>query len=121
MTENTITTDTDTVEATEPTDTITFMSPYAAAKVVNAQLAELGIEKVLPPQMFYTYVKKNYIKSVLVDGKKKVTHTALAEWFVGYVNKNTKATVERVEDDNDEVFEDDGTIGEWTEGHDFEA
>jgi hypothetical protein len=66
------------------------MTPYAAAKQVNNQLAELGIEKVLPPQMIYTYVTKGYIKSVTVDGKKRVTAEALATWFVGYVNKTTK-------------------------------
>jgi len=88
---------------TEPT-----MTPYAAAKLVNQQLADMGVEKVLPPQMLYTYVNKGYIKSVEVGGKKKVTHQALADWFAGYVNKTTKATttIEIVADE-------DGTVGEW--------
>ena len=37
------------------------MSPYAACKLINARLKVDGVDKVLPPQMFYTYKKKNYI------------------------------------------------------------
>jgi hypothetical protein len=73
---------------TEPT-----MTPYKAATLVNAQLSEMGIEKKLPPQMLYTYVSKGYIKSVEVDGRKRVTHQALADWFAGYVTKATKVQV----------------------------
>jgi len=98
------------------------MTPYKAAREVNTQLAELGIEKELPPQMLYTYVTKGYIKSVEVDGKKRVTAEALAEWFVSYVTKlQGKVTVERVEDDGEVIPDNDGTEGEWTEGHDFDA
>jgi hypothetical protein len=68
-------------------DTTNTMTPYAAATLINAQLKEMGFEKKLPPQMLYTYVGKGYIKSVEVDGKKRVTNEALATWFVGYVNK----------------------------------
>lgn len=65
-----------------------MFSPYKCAKVVNDQFVEMGIEKVLPPQMFYTYVNKNYIKSVEKDGKKFVTSSELSEWFVRYITKN---------------------------------
>jgi hypothetical protein len=69
---------------TEPT-----YSPYKCASVVNEQLVEMGVEKVLPPQMFYTYVKKGYIKSETdQSGKKYVKHSELVEWFVKYCTKN---------------------------------
>jgi len=68
---------------------MTTMTPYAAAKIVNTKLADLGIAKKLPPQMLYTYVSKGYVKSTLVDGKPRVTEDQLAEWFAGYVAKLT--------------------------------
>ena len=37
------------------------MSPYAACKLINARLKADEVDKVLPPQMFYTYQKKKYI------------------------------------------------------------
>lgn len=64
-------------------------SPYKCASVVNEQFVEMGIEKVLPPQMFYTYVKKGYIKSETdQSGKKYVKQSDLTEWFVKYCTKN---------------------------------
>jgi len=66
-------------------NTSATMTPYAAAKIVNAMLAEAGVEKTLPPQMFYTYVKKGYIAST--DGR--VTVEALAEWAEKYIAKQT--------------------------------
>jgi len=100
---------------TANTDT-DLLSPYQCAKVVNAQLKDLGIEKVLPPQMFYTYTSptKNYIASVTVDGKRKVSRDVLAAWFVSYVNKlQGKVTVTVTEQDIVEA-DNDGTVGEWT-------
>jgi hypothetical protein len=38
------------------------MTAYQFAKLVNAHIVAAGIEKVLPPQMFYTYYKKDFIK-----------------------------------------------------------
>jgi hypothetical protein len=63
------------------------MTPYAAAKIVNATLDAEGIEKVIPPQMMYTYANKGYVKSVTVDGKRRITEDGLNEWLLGYVNK----------------------------------
>lgn len=60
------------------------MTPYAACKIVNTLLKEMGSQKVLPPQMFYTYVKKNYIKNT--DGKISVED--LNEWFKKYTEKH---------------------------------
>lgn len=67
------------------------LSPYACAGVVNEQLEEMGLP-TLPPQMFYTYVKKGYIDSfIAADGKRKVSELDLAKWFQGYLEK--KATL----------------------------
>jgi hypothetical protein len=64
-------------------------SPYQCAKAVNEMFADANIDKVLPPQMFYTYTKKGYIPSHIDEqGKKKVTHQNLADWFVRYCTKN---------------------------------
>lgn len=81
------------------------MTPYAAAKIVNATLKENGIEKAVPPQMLYTYTNKGFIKSVIVDGKKRVTDEGLQEWLTKYVNKLkgvevTEATTETDVDEN---------------------
>lgn len=70
----------------EPTNSY---SPYQCAKVINDELASKGVEKVLPPQMFYTYTKKKYIKSYLDENNKvRVAHSDLVEWFVKYCTKN---------------------------------
>lgn len=71
------------------TNTTSFrsLSPYACAKVVNPELEEMGLP-TLPPQMFYTYVKKGYIPSFVAgDGKTKVSELDLAKWFTGYLAK----------------------------------
>lgn len=63
------------------------LTAYACAKTVNAELTEMGLD-TLPPQMFYTYVKKGYIPSfVAADGKRKVSELDLAKWFQTYVTK----------------------------------
>ena len=60
---------------------------YAAAKLVNAELEQLGLP-VIPAQMVYNYVSKGYIKSTVnTEGKKVVSEADLATWFVGYVQK----------------------------------
>lgn len=76
------------------------MTPYAAAKIVNARLAEEGIEKEIPPQMMYTYAKKNYVATEIVDGKIRVTKEGLDVWLLGYVNKllGKSVTVEETDE-----------------------
>lgn len=76
----------------ESTTTQTTYTPYAAAKRINEALAEAGVEKVLPPQMFY-----NYTKGRVAKGKKpfieynretgKIDHDVLVEWAVKYFTK----------------------------------
>jgi hypothetical protein len=56
------------------------MSPYKAAKLVNKWLVDDEINKILPPQMFYTYVSKGYIKST----NRLVEESDLSEWYQGY-------------------------------------
>lgn len=66
-------------------------SPYQCAKVVNNQLHTLGIEKKLPPQMFYTYTSKGFITSHRDENNKvRVTHENLVQWFTKYLEKNHK-------------------------------
>lgn len=67
----------------------TTYTPYQCAKVINEELANRNIDKVLPPQMFYTYTKKSYIKSSKNEQNKVVVkHSDLVEWFVKYCAKN---------------------------------
>lgn len=84
---------------------MTSMSPYAATKIVNSWIADLGVDKKLPPQMLYTYVKKNYIPSVEVDGKKLVTEADLKTWFeTKYAVKNLgRPATETVEVDENQL------------------
>jgi hypothetical protein len=105
---------------TNPTPDFRSLSPYGCARVVNVELEELGLS-TLPPQMFYTYVKKGYIDSFLAaDGKRKVSEIALAAWFTAYVAKKqalaaakatiaadpkTEATTEVPAAENDESVE----------------
>lgn len=61
--------------------TSTSLTPYSCAKIVNNLLKEEGIEKILPPQMFYTYVKKGYIPST----QGRVAPEDLAKWCEKYI------------------------------------
>jgi hypothetical protein len=68
---------------------------YQAAKTINAKLKAEGIDKTLPPQMFYTYIKKAYIPSTLCeDGKRRVSLEDLSKWYEGY-STNLKAKMQR--------------------------
>lgn len=78
------------------------MTPYQAAKIVNATLKTNKIVKVIPPQMMYTYAKKDYVETVTVDGKKRITSDGLEKWLVGYINKLTGNTVEETDKNIDE-------------------
>jgi hypothetical protein len=74
-------------------------SPYRCAAIVNIWLAEDGIQKKLPPQMFYTYVKKAYIKSVSDEsGKILVTGEALKTWYDKYTKKAATVTAPAEQD-----------------------
>jgi len=73
------------------------LSPYACAKVINPELEALGLP-TLPPQMFYQYVSKGYIKSfIAADGKRKVSELELAKWFEGYLTKKAALAKQKAE------------------------
>jgi len=78
------------------------MTPYAAAKTVNAALDGAGLDKKIPPQMMYNYAAKGYVETVLVDGKKRITSEGLQTWLVGYINKLVGQTVEETDSNIDE-------------------
>jgi hypothetical protein len=69
-----------------------MFTPYAAAKILNAVLAENEI-KAIPPQMVYNYCKKGYIKSSTVNGKIVVDEGSFAEWSVKYLAKKGVAMI----------------------------
>jgi hypothetical protein len=68
-------------------------SPYGMCKVVNEVLRDLGIEKVLPGPMFYTYTKKGYIPCT----DKKVARQDAIVWTEGYLTKLVKKVTKVVE------------------------
>lgn len=74
------------------------MTPYAAAKVVNALLAEAGVDKVLPPQMFYNYttarIRQDKAPFIPVDENNKITEDGLKAWAEKYLAKQVVATPE---------------------------
>jgi len=81
---------------------MTAMTPYAAAKIVNDTLKDAGIEKVLPPQMMYTYAKKGYIDTVTVNEKVRITQSGLDKWLAGYLGKLQGTTAEETDTNIDE-------------------
>lgn len=101
------------VEETEETEETTtevvkLLNPGAQQRLVNQWLADKGIEKVLPQQMFYNYTtalvkdgKPGRIPTVESEGKVFVKEQALREWFeLKYIPKNhpeKSAVTEKVE------------------------
>lgn len=76
----------------ESNETVT---PYKAAGLVNKWLEEAGVEKVLPPQMFYNYTKGRINQGkkpfIEVDDKNQIKVSSLKAWFVKYLAKQVKA------------------------------
>ncbi len=68
-----------------------MFTPYAAAKVVNAALAEAGLSKQIPPQMMYNYttarVRAGKAPFIALNEDGKIEPEALAEWLDKYVAK----------------------------------
>lgn len=67
------------------------LTPFAAAKVTNIVLQAEGLDKVVTPQMLYTYAKKNLIASnywTRADGEKiDFVGDAFKAWLDKYVTK----------------------------------
>jgi hypothetical protein len=96
MTEQTSTVETEeTMEIAEYFEKETY-SPYGLIKVVNKVLEDLGIDKVLPGPMGYTYCKKGYIATI-DDAKKVVAAEDAIEWTEKYITKLTTKAVKVVE------------------------
>lgn len=72
-------------------ETGTSMTPYAAAKVVNAVFESQGLEKRIPVQMMYNYTKgrlnQNKKSFIEVDDKGLITPEGLKAWMVKYFTK----------------------------------
>lgn len=64
------------------------VSPYQLAKITNTVLAAAGLNKELPPQMFYTYAKKGMFGNE--KGTKVITKAQGIAWIIKYVGKLTK-------------------------------
>ncbi len=86
------------------------LTMYAAAKKVNGWLKEDGVQKTLPPQMFYGYAGKGYIDSYESPqtGKICTTETALRTWYDEKYRAPKKSAKQE-----ETVAEFDGTVGEW--------
>lgn len=93
--------------ATAITKATENMTPYKAARFVNAALTKAGLEKQLPPQMFYNYTtgRINKGKAPLIEveavettntrGERITQHQIKAEalntWLEGYLAKQVAA------------------------------
>jgi hypothetical protein len=73
------------------------LTPYAAAKLANAEITAAGL-KAIPPQMMYNYTtaRLNAGKAPLIaftpeDG---VDREALATWTAAYIAKKTGTVVD---------------------------
>ncbi len=73
-----------------------LLTPYACADLVNEQLAELGYDITLPPQMFYNYIRQGMLTTVEVDGKKRVSESTLATWLVKYLERKSAAAAKKM-------------------------
>jgi hypothetical protein len=85
--------------ATSETGTGVTFTPYGASVVANKVLKDRGIEKVLPPQMFYNYTtgrarkgKNTLIPTVEVEGQLRITEAGLTEWLEKYIARKQAAT-----------------------------
>jgi hypothetical protein len=67
----------------------TLHTPYSASKVVNKWLENDGVDKQLPPQMFYNYtvarVRKGKKPFIAINEENKIELQDLAEGYTKYV------------------------------------
>ena len=64
----------------------TTITAYQLIKGLNKILSDLGVEKVLPTQMGYTYTKKGMVDGI--KGTHNVTQEAANTWYQKYLTKN---------------------------------
>ena len=76
---------------------VAAVTPYAAAKLVNAALEAAHLSKRIPPQMMYNYttarINKGKAPLIQTDEKGLVVVSALNEWIEKYVAKQVAAAV----------------------------
>src|ERR1700677_1496107 len=63
-------------------------TPYQAATYLNAMVVEAGIEKVVPPQMVYTYAKNGKFSTFVAadgTGRKVVDTDTFNTWAAAYI------------------------------------
>ncbi len=69
-------------------------TPYKLAQVVQGILVDAGVQKILPPQMFYQYtaLKNGKQRIATVDGNagkgRVVARDVAIEWTEKYLQKN---------------------------------
>lgn len=73
------------------------MTPYAAHKVVNAELTKVGLPEIRP-QMMYNYIRPNakgvaMIPTITVGGQKQIEEGVLIEWLNKYLEKKGRNKV----------------------------
>lgn len=77
------------------------MTPYGAAKYVNAELTAAGVDKQIPPQMMYNYTKAriNAGKAPFIkfDEKSGVDVEDLKRWTSVYIAKKVALTTATAE------------------------
>jgi hypothetical protein len=61
------------------------ITAYQVAKRINEVLEAAEVDKVIPPQMMYTYAKKGYINGV--KGAKGFTEDEVEAYVAKYVSK----------------------------------
>ena len=70
-----------------------YVTPYAAAKIVNAALAEAGIDKHIPPQMVYNYTTarvrkgKSPLGGLVMNDEGKVSLDSVQAWASKMITK----------------------------------
>ena len=81
---------------------ITMHSPYQAAKLINAVLAEANLPSI-PPQMMYNYTtaRLNKGKAPLIkcDASGAITLESLLEWLAKYLEKKGIQVAPQTEED----------------------
>jgi hypothetical protein len=77
------------------------ITPYAAAKVINIVLASKNIEKIVTPQMMYSYAKNNRIENFKATDKKiYFVGVAFKEFLDSYVESIVNNGARRNDYDN---------------------
>jgi hypothetical protein len=109
----------------EQTESAKPLTPYGAAKLVNAALEEAGVDKVIPPQMMYNYTMGRLNKGkepfIGFEPTKGVDRESLAEWIEKYVAKQVAKVEAEAERLREAAVESEAEVDEDQLEFDFEA